>query len=608
MSKDGDPQWSRHITQVLLPLLCAAFVIIILTVLACCLTRRNTRAKGNRNATVYSLESSNDTADVGIYDVIDEVLAESKKNIFRSCRRNRLECLLVAQDNVKQKQKISALHASYKPFWTPKNHGPPPSTSGPGQLGISAEPLTNDKEQIVKDRDKEFTVLETDCSGKSVVEDEKINSDENISFRNDQDGDYETLDRYWKLKTSDNKNIVDDSATLTNSETSSVNYKESYSGLISNAQVVRQTYSMATSEHFSKDRGDFNQVLCQLSLLCPAADGKDATSKSDNVCFYCIEGISGDKEYILNVLRNSRLLVVPQCKENSDILETSPVGIVLSPIMTTAGGVKSLPLPPISLTHTTFGHQTGKHGPHGPASNGLKRSNSFQVRGKPMRENTIQTQARARASIKHPNGLNAKCSPNITTDGFVAQILSKLGPLPPLPPGESEKQKTQALDEHHNCVTPVNYSTPFKPNRLIIAPLSQHRSTSGRNDDKYSKTDHSTPGEDRCGSAVPHPRNSSGYISSLGSRMAYSESQMADNYLQDNLPDNVRNESVVKEISGQCVLDSKDRNVILIDDDHLVTEESSDGIIEADDIYFELEDGAAFLDESDDSWSFSSYC
>ena len=415
------------------------------------------------------------------------------------------------------------------------------------------------------------------------------------------DGDYETLDRYWKIKSC--KHTV----------RPSVEYGAEGS---SGAQEVTHANTSASSDVCVEKWNNKDNLMCQLTVFSPPSAGSytDARSTHRTVCLYSIEGISRNQEELLSTLQKSRLLVLPASPCNSEPLPPTSGDILLSPVTEGTQQADSAHYCEQTLNPSrvnTYARIKERQLPAIPSDNKpkvLRRSTSFQV-SKPD-ESTITREIihRRRCSdfINSGQGsTNTMAEQRVSlTAEEMKEIFAKLGPLPPLPTTNwltvnkpkhvrarsCDQRLTPSLYRHQD----ISHSAPWRERQETL--ISEHNEQNIPDHCNLSLQGHTDATKQNVSSpTVSKPLNRGLFHNSNIPYPNTHHSQLEVTHTAPNATDICETFSGVQNIS----LDQGDEQRSSISDSN--TEDHSDRDSETEEnFYFELEVNAAFLEDSDE--------
>ncbi|RUS85535.1 hypothetical protein EGW08_006678 [Elysia chlorotica] len=477
------PAWSSSapLVQVLLPALCAGFVALVVTLLVCCLTRRASRARGKLPPTsIYSMDTSDDTSECGIYDVIDEVLTTRQSKAPCGLLASIIDCPL--SPSATTTTLVPQGHKTESGFEFP----PYRQTKARAPLYESAMQL-----RVSLEVGQTMTCWEDQMPSGIGWTDGKVmeNSEEhdNPPICHD-DGDYETLDRYWKIKSikrSAKSPAVDGTVCKSNGLTNTENFA-SLDGLGVEKCNPRET------------------LMCQLTVFNALSDGcysaAGSTSSPLTVCLYAVEAVCQNKEDLLNTLQKSKLLVLPASEHSIEPATPKSGNILLFPVTgdtnQTYNQLCSRSEQDIDGKHgNQYAHIKNRELPALPLDSKpklLRRSTSFQM-AKPdeLVKKRERTHRRRCSDFIPSDQRSAIAGQNVSLSAEeLKRIFAKLGPLPPLPtaniqtantPGQA---RTLSYDKHGTIPTTnrqiVNtpiYAKICSSDKRHTLPLARHTGT-----------------------------------------------------------------------------------------------------------------------------------
>lgn len=409
IKKSGQDELSSlPLVQVILPVVCAAFVAVVVLILACCLTRKwsGTSAKPSPRS-IYSIDTSNDTSECGIYDITNEVQTKPQTKVFQCHQRG--SSLLATLSTPSCQSQItfgSPLTSSYGiEGELPKNLTPclfqapfamvkEPEDSKDYAKGQDADNINEGGIEPVQDCHTDF------CDG----------------------GDYETLTRHCK------GNFPQERIS------SSTNQWNQF-----NSSTVSYTPKFQQCE--KNEISDSNHLLCQLTLFVPPSDCTYNPTISQTLCLYSIKGGSQTQETLLETLQNSKLLVIPQPTGNSNISQEQSTDMFLSPVNDEEKEIYRHLQSSVQTLNLSLSSPYSKIKKRQPLTDPsvnklqLRRSSSFQEENNSSdAEKVVKSHRRRCSDFAH----SSKGNPAGLTDKELQKIFVKLGPLPPVPPQEGK--------------------------------------------------------------------------------------------------------------------------------------------------------------------------
>ncbi|XP_059169663.1 uncharacterized protein LOC131951326 [Physella acuta] len=469
LSMELSPWKNFRLSQVLLPVLCAAFIAVVVIVIACCLIKKKAKPfQRRRGRSIHTIESSHDTSEYGIYDVIDQVKVKGRQN-DKSRRQDRLNsnCILVSQSQV-------TLNKLSNVFSTPISGEPVTAGNNLSYLLAPNSPKCTRHDWSKFDR--KFSAKD-DCSEKSSK-----------SSKEEEEGIYETLDRYWTLNNSfkgvkcmqeqpsdsPGQNVAD---SLTNTLPHHCKYEKD-SGVVSDAETM--SVCSTTVPHLP-ERGGRDKILCQLTLF-HISDEDESSRQAETVYYYVnLQSLSSDHTGNLpSMLQNARLQVVSETEV--DVQKLATPNITLEPVEnnkvpkinenTNRGDYQSKVSSPKSKV-SNYEHFPRSHSKRNPILF-AKKSESFRGASSELtaaRESCMNRRRRSDSSNGEVPPNSPGNSPPCPASGPETEdILKKLGPLPPVPSSRSALCRSESEKCGHAKKAPRYVTASVRDRRFHQSP------------------------------------------------------------------------------------------------------------------------------------------
>ncbi|BFZ08411.1 hypothetical protein BsWGS_11450 [Bradybaena similaris] len=459
ISGSGPSSWqSLTISQILLPVVCAVFISLVVVVIACCLIQRKPKSAGKwRKKSCHTIETSHETSDIGVYDVIDEVNVSTytPEKTARQCTK--LDSNYILGSHLLGHSKIEdVLPAALTPASIPFQAAPyfPPHPRGNEQFTaqISA-----------------YVQKSPDCS-------EEVNQHEGI---------YETLDRHAVLRNEGNEftqqRSIDRSLSFYHRDMKNISrnilQSENVYETLNRGSEFEKSCSLC---HCSKDThikdavqdlhalpptfqtAESHKIVCQLSMF-KVSSTQERPTLIDKA-YYRVQSqttpcICTSSEDISTMFHNRSLPLAqhrfreksPECGDGIDL--------ILKPVCDSGGYVNNLRdsntyidnLQKILMTHQKSLTVDPQRHPEFSDTRyeRLRVTNSDLCSSD---DNHIE-----RCNISNPfkcSGVPSKCS-GFTTSSEATRISAKLGPLPPLPVKQNvwnEMRKSNSSPQQTNDI------------------------------------------------------------------------------------------------------------------------------------------------------------
>ncbi|BFZ10723.1 hypothetical protein BsWGS_13762 [Bradybaena similaris] len=255
----GFPPWDvGGISQVLLPVLCAIFITIVIIVIACCLIQKKSKSSGVlRQKSSHTIETLHEGSEHDIYDVIDEFRVKNLSHDKIQCRHGKLDynCLLTSHRHI--------CHSKVSNLFTSKSAAMCCQCAPKCDVQTSRAPVRNSRDwgPRLREAPPSDARLSTNTDGGAS------------SIANDDDGIYETLDRHWTLKSE--LKVHHPIANCVDSSNQS-GHKHGHAEVDSNINEMSET-SSCQSSHSSQELqpsedpcatyGDGRKLVCQISMF-----------------------------------------------------------------------------------------------------------------------------------------------------------------------------------------------------------------------------------------------------------------------------------------------------------------------------------------------------
>ncbi|CAL1534559.1 unnamed protein product [Lymnaea stagnalis] len=438
------PWKDLNLSQILLPVLCGGFIAVVIFVIACCLTKRKAKPfRRRRERSCHTIETSHDTSEYGIYDVIDQVKGKSKSS-EKSRRQDKLtsNCILASQNEL-GRSKTGDI------FTTPLSALP--LSAKLDSLLTPSLPECTKHDWKKFDRKFEASDLSLPHNGTKLPN----------SSHEEEEGIYETLDRYWTLTSSLKKDLSVQLATTNDLPGSDETLKVGSPMIKEECSGNPPSYNPKVdsgSHHFQNVPANFSQtaaervcddkILCQLTLF-HISNTDESSRQAETVYYYVnLQSLSIDRtDSLPSVLQNARLQVLPdqenkENKSSSRSITLEPVESAMVPMLnesvySTQSASESTHKRKVSIPKSS---SPGYEQPPRTCSKRTpillaKKSESFRDANTELqaaKDNFLHCRRRSDSSNSEVQAPTPVVSP--TKVGPEAEkIIRKLGPLPPVP-------------------------------------------------------------------------------------------------------------------------------------------------------------------------------
>ncbi|KAI8781886.1 hypothetical protein BgiBS90_017282 [Biomphalaria glabrata] len=433
--------WNNYnIGQILLPILCAAFIATVIIVIACCLIKKKSKPlRGWRERSCHTIETSHDMNENGIYDVIDKVKVSTKSKTSDKIRHHdklNSNCILVAQNEING-NKNGGIFSTGLPAVPP--------ISGPQLDSLLVPPLPPCTKHDWSKFERTFEVKHNEIpSG---------HENRTSVSKTEEEGVYETLDRYWTQSNTFKKELssqlteLSQDGSLRNTKSGDKNSERS----LNMSQNTPAEPSVLPN--FEKATND--KIICQLTLF-HISESDESSRQAESVYYYVnLQSLANDQEGNLpSVLQNARLQVVPG--KAVDLKKDLGSNITLEP-------VEGALMPKINESSLNYSlHETphkrklscsrscGKdyEAPQKLTSKRTpillaKKSESFRDANSELqavKDNYLNHRRQSDSS----NGRTPRTSTSSCSENATDKILKKLGPLPPVPSSRTSLSRTES--------------------------------------------------------------------------------------------------------------------------------------------------------------------
>ncbi|KAH9487596.1 hypothetical protein Btru_071942 [Bulinus truncatus] len=448
-NRELGPSWTSwsnfNLGQILLPVLCAAFIATVILVIACCLIKKKSKPlRGWRERSCHTIETSHDMSENGIYDVIDKVKASSKsKTSDRARRHDKLNsnCLLVSQNEI-NRSKSGSIFATALPVI--------PIVAGPQFDALLTPPLPPCTKHDWNKFDRTFP----------VNKDEIPTGQENqkSAAKAEEEGVYETLDRYWTQSHSLKKELTSQLTEVNGTDAGADEAKTAPIKIGSNAVMERDLIKVEEPKNLlGVEKPANDKIICQLTLY-HISDSDETSRQAESVYYYLNLQSPTDSHggYLPSVLQNARLQVVPdeeviQKTTAGPNITLEPVEGALVPKINESGTPSNSVYEAGDKRRAPFARMNSKdkEAPSKPSSKRtpillVKKSESFRDANSELqavKDNYLNHRRQSDSS----NPRSPRTSTSSSTSGSAAdKILKKLGPLPPVPQSHSALCRTES--------------------------------------------------------------------------------------------------------------------------------------------------------------------